>query len=492
MSSSDGHGSKGVNIHGGIVNTGGGDIIGGNKFGLDAREVIALLEGKGHLAGLPLTIARKIVEAFGEQAGAFDAERIERLLNQKAEDYRALKERLDRLSDDDPVGQVLRREASRLIDSGDFAAADAHLADAEARDLTSAIEHEEIAKRKRLGAAASAGARGDAAMLHFAHREAANHYEKAADIATPLGDVDERCRWLTHRANALFVQGDDFGDNDALEEAIAGYRLCLGLRPRDRAPLDWAMAQNNLGNTLFRLGERERGTGRLEEAVAAYRAALEVWTRDRVPLGWATAQNNFGVALSRLGERESGTARLEEAVAAYRTALEEGTRERAPLDWANTQMNLGYTLRILGGRESGTARLQEAVAAFHAALEERTRDRVPLDWAMTQMNLGGALSDLGGRESGTARLEEAVAAYRAALEEQTRDRVPLDWAMSTGNQGVALARLAERLDDATQAHMAVQQIEVALATMQGSALTAAYYEPELQKARVLLDRLTSR
>jgi hypothetical protein len=42
-----------------------------------------------------------------------------------------------------------------LIDAGDFAAADARLADAEQRDLNSAIEQEENAKRKRLSAAAS-------------------------------------------------------------------------------------------------------------------------------------------------------------------------------------------------------------------------------------------------------------------------------------------------------------------------------------------------
>ena len=110
------------------------------------------------------------------------------------------------------------------------------------------------------------------------------------------------------------------------------------------------------------------------------------------------------------------------------------------------------------------------------------------------MNLGNALSILGGRESGTARLEEAVAAYRAALEERTRDRVPLDWAMCAGDQGIALMLLGERLGDATRARSAVQQIEVAFVTMRdgGNAPAAAYYEAQLPKARVLLDRLTSR
>jgi tetratricopeptide (TPR) repeat protein len=61
---------------------------------------------------------------------------------------------------------------------------------------------------------------------------------------------------------------------------------------------------------------------RLEEAVAEYRAALEEGTRERAPLQWASTQNNLGAALQALGTRESGTARLEEAVGVYRAALE--------------------------------------------------------------------------------------------------------------------------------------------------------------------------
>ena len=84
-----------------------------------------------------------------------------------------------------------------------------------------------------------------------------------------------------------------------------------------------------------------------------------------------------------------------------------------------------------------------------------------------------------------------MAAYRAALAERTRDRVPLDWAMSTGNQGVALTVIAERLDDSSKARAAVEQIEVALATMRESehAPFAAYYEAQLPRARALVDRL---
>jgi tetratricopeptide (TPR) repeat protein len=258
--------SGGVNIHGQVGNVV-GDIVGGNK-GLDAKEVTELfarmIDSKGLVVGLPIPVARGIVEGFGEQAGVLDAEGIERALNQKAEDYRNLKERLDRLSNDDPAVQALRREASCLIDAGDFAAADARLADAEQRDLNSAIEQEENAKRKRLSAAASRGARGDAAMLHFAYRDAANHYAQAADISAPLEDVEERWGWLIRRADALVNQGQEFGDNSALQEAIAGFNLCLDLVPRARAARLGDDAEQSRHRALDArgAGERDGETGR--------------------------------------------------------------------------------------------------------------------------------------------------------------------------------------------------------------------------------------
>jgi hypothetical protein len=69
------------------------------------------------------------------------------------------------------------------------------------------------------------------------------------------------------------------------------------------------------------LGERESGTAPLEKAVTAYREALKETTRERAPLDWAMTQMNLGAALAALGERESGTGKLEEAVAAFNACL---------------------------------------------------------------------------------------------------------------------------------------------------------------------------
>ncbi len=233
--------------------------------------------------------------------------------------------------------------------------------------------------------------------------------------------TQEKRATLKKEANDFYRKWSELGDNDALLSAIERFKQVVDLTTRERMPLDWAEAQNNLGVAQMSLGKRVRGRG-LEAAVAAFREALKERTREHVPLDWADTQNNLGLALMSLGERENGTAQLKEAVAAFREALKERTRERVPLDWADTQNNLGLALVRLGEREKGTAQLKEAVAAFREALKERTRERI--DWADTQNNLGLALVSLAEREKGRARLKEGVAALREALKERTRDRVP--------------------------------------------------------------------
>ena len=148
---------------------------------------------------------------------------------------------------------------------------------------------------------------------------------------------------------------------------------------------------------LCRLAGHESGTASLTQAVAAFQAALEEeeGTRERAPLEWAKAQNQLGIALSILGERARETERLEEAGQAFRAALEVWTRERAPMDWARVQVNIGLTLLTLGAltldaRESGTARLGEAVEAFDAALTVYVAQRMDSEIAFCQSNSGGA------------------------------------------------------------------------------------------------------
>ena len=118
------------------------------------------------------------------------------------------------------------------------------------------------------------GAEAELALTELDYLEAARLFGEAASLA-PNGESSEKGALLTRQADALLSQGDERGDNTALQQAIRASERVLELWPRERVPLDWAATQMNLGNALQTLGGRESGTARLEEAVAAYRAALE-------------------------------------------------------------------------------------------------------------------------------------------------------------------------------------------------------------------------
>jgi tetratricopeptide (TPR) repeat protein len=203
---------------------------------------------------------------------------------------------------DDAKVAALKAEAQKAIEAGDLAKADALLADVES-------EQRRMRDRLAVNLAETSGRRGDIALTRLRYSEAPQHFANAAAALPPENTHEEkRIGYLAREADALYRQGDEFGDNDALRAAIERQKHLIGLNPRERVPLRWAMAQNNLGLALERLGEREGGAARLEEAVAAFREALKEQTRERVPLQWAATQNNLERALKLLDERKGTVA----------------------------------------------------------------------------------------------------------------------------------------------------------------------------------------
>ena len=239
------------------------------------------------------------------------------------------------------MAQALVAQANAAIKAGDFTRAHELLHEATQAQTAAAQEARKLlaqaqaaADAEMRGASSSTAAEGDVALSELHYKQAADLFKQAATLV-PAGHADKAAGYLECQANALFRQGDERGDNAALEQSIAIWDLVLAQRPRDRVPLGWAQTQDNLGLALWKLGERESGTTNLEAAVATYRATLQDRTRDRVPLDWARTQWGLGRALETLGERESGTTHLEEAVAAWKACLTV-TASVWPLTWVQS------------------------------------------------------------------------------------------------------------------------------------------------------------
>jgi len=465
----------------GITATNGSAVIGGNAInspitinGLSEIKAQGLIEASGRewrqlTAGQRKDLAR-LQSQLGITAGALQTffatlgeqevppERIAIRLGEIAGHYLRLKQQVlaDPIRPEDaPELASLKRNAKAALDVGNLTDADGLLQQIES--LQDGNLEARMADR-----AATAAQRGTLAMTQLRYAAAAAHFAQAGKFAPAPRD---RAGYLAEEAQALFRQGDELGDNDALEAAIARYGELVSLRPRKDDPLLWARTQMDLGVSLNSLGGRENGNMRLEQAVESHRRALLELTRERAPLDWARAQMNLGNALESLGERDSDTRRLLEAVTMYRSALLELPRDRQPLDWAAAQESLGNALQNIGSREQSNAHLEEAVAVYQAALREFTRERVPLHWASAQVNLGIALQSLGERQAGTTRLKEAILAYDTALLEFHRDRVPLEWANAQMNRGMALQRLAERTSNSADFDNAITAYSSALQEM---------------------------
>jgi hypothetical protein len=224
-------------------------------------------------------------------------ERQEGELVEIAERYKQLVTQVTAAPGDDPEVAKLKGEAKAALDAGQLERAD---------DLLARVEAAQVAalERRQLEAAATAAQRGDIALTRLRYRNAAEHFAAAAR-RVPAGHEQQSWAYLDQEANALYRQGDEFGDNPALSNAIDRYRALLKQQTRERLPLDWAGTQGDLGTALATLGEREPGTARLEEAVAAYREELAVFERARASYYIEHTKANLARAQTLLQERQS-------------------------------------------------------------------------------------------------------------------------------------------------------------------------------------------
>ena len=469
-------------------------------------------------------------------------DQLEAKLKEIADRHLELTQRLHALSrsNDEPEIAKRREQAAEAIENGNYDHADNLLAEAVAIDRRAIDEQQEGLDRRRLSVAASLNQQGELELIRLNYRLAANHFAESASLAR-TADEDASVDYLINQASALYEQGDVYGDNPALLDAVSIHRSVLETCPRESKPLIWAKSQSGLGAALWRLGQREAGTELLMEAAAAFRSSLGEYTRERWPRDWAANNASLGAVLMALGNRREGEVLLEEAIAAYNAALEEYTYERfplkwaitqksravavrtighrqrncalvkesigvlraalkelprrfVPLEWAETQYNLGAALVILSGLEKGTDLTEEAIDHFQLAVEEWTRERTPMAWATVQHWLGGALTALGNRDGEASRLEEAVSIYRAALEERAYDRGPLQWAWTQAALGRTYCALAEKIRDAAVLKKGMAAICKALKVFKEAELASNIAEAsqELSRAKRLLADLETK
>jgi hypothetical protein len=221
------------------------------------EQLAALTAQVARDKGVEAAPLRAVLEKLG-QAGVPDAE-IPARLNRAADQLLELQAQLARLRNDRPELAEVRVQALALIERGDLDGARAVLnrgreAARALREEASRSEAELLADEARID------------HLQLSYSGAAAKYGEAAAL---VKSFDPQAEWhfIILQADELRDQGREFGDNQALDDAIELYRHGLILVPNERVPLDWALTQTNLGIALRILNER-KSVATLPEASA--------------------------------------------------------------------------------------------------------------------------------------------------------------------------------------------------------------------------------
>ncbi|MCP4933392.1 MAG: TIR domain-containing protein, partial [bacterium] len=221
-------------------------------------------------------------------------EKLPEKLAEIAQRHREMLDRLAVLDTESPEIKDLLEQARTAVEEADYDLADQLFTKAETAKLAVVQEKlaaaQEEAERGYLEIAEIIAERGELSLTRLNYRVAAQHFEKASE-RVPATHPEQRNKYLDRYAYALYRQGTEKVDKNALPQAIRAYREILKVRTRAQLPQQWAMTQNNLGSALQEQGIRtggEEGRRLLAEAVDAYRNALQVRTRAQLPQQWAT------------------------------------------------------------------------------------------------------------------------------------------------------------------------------------------------------------
>ncbi|WEK34581.1 MAG: CHAT domain-containing protein [Candidatus Pseudobacter hemicellulosilyticus] len=244
--------------------------------------------------------------------------------------------------------------------------------------------------------------------------------EQAMELAGTHPDTDPWARAVNTLGNALM----EYKETEMIERAIAVFQLLDNEAAREKFPMIWAMAQNNLG-----IAHRQRKEGNrrenLEKAVGYYTRSIEIRTRERTPMEWARTQFNIGLLYTYMEHLEI-TEQHRLVVTHYRNALLEYTREKNPVDWLKIHQQLA-DIYMWQDRHNRFFDVDEAIAALKevTGLLDRQRDFVAWATAMTQLAKAYFLRS---KREKTDNIEKVIALYMDLLDHFKEEDFPTLWA----------------------------------------------------------------
>jgi hypothetical protein len=177
--------------------------------------------------GLTESAAKNLLKIVGDDAEVPE-DKLAEALTKAAEDYKRLQAQVAALNPGNPSARALVDRAKSAIESGNLEQSHQLLREATQAQIAAAQEARGIRERAQaaedtqwLGAASSTAAEGDVALTERKFDQAAGLFGQAAGYLS--GDHNkERGDYLLRQADALYREGGERGDNDALREGHCG------------------------------------------------------------------------------------------------------------------------------------------------------------------------------------------------------------------------------------------------------------------------------
>jgi tetratricopeptide (TPR) repeat protein len=255
--------------------------------------------------------------------------------------------------------------------------------------------------------------------------------------------ADTRARVNLVLGMATRTSGVELKSMDSLK-ASAGYiQHALDDWTHDRDPLEWAMAQRNLGRCLVDQYNLNRDTALLHRAVDSFQNAMSIYQSRSDGIDVAEIQSELGSLFEGIARYEPGRENLSKAVEYYKVALKGIDPRKFPNLWGETQIGLGDGLRRLAAYDKGTKDLEDSIAANRAALKVCDKGVSPICWAEAQGQAAQSQSELGYVTSNREDLKQSIVLLQQVLNGYPREQQPLEWGQLKSFLGYALVWLYE-------------------------------------------------
>ena len=266
--------------------------------------------------------------------------------------------------------------------------------------------------------------------------------EMLEDQAKTAGwNADTRARVNLVLGIAARTSGVELKSLDSLNASVAYIGHALDDWTHDRDPLEWAMAQRNLGRTLSDQYNLNKDTALLHPSAAAFQNAMSVYQSRSDRMDVAEIQSQLGSLFESIAGYEPGRENIRKAVEYYRAALNGIDPNKFPILWGETQIQLGNALRVLSFWDNGTKDIEDAIAANREALKVYSKENNPFQWAEAQGQIAQSLNQIGQLTSNQDDFRQSISLLRQILDGYPHEQRSIEWAALESALGDALMGL---------------------------------------------------